>query len=58
MAPSPYSPKPASQYTKKQMYSSDAKGLLYSLEYRMSMDNTAFLSFKIEDNGNQELHPK
>ena len=58
MAIYPSSPKPVSPYTKKQMYSSGAKGLLYSLAYGMNMDNTAFHSYKIEDNGNQELRPK
>ena len=40
------------------MYSSDAKGLLYSLEYGINMDDTAFYSSKREDNGNQKLHSK
>jgi len=57
-APSSSSPKPASPYTKKQMYSSNAKGLRYSLEYGMNRDNTTFHSSKREVNGNQELRPK
>ena len=43
---------------KKQMYSSGAKGLRYSLEYRTNMDDTASHSSKKEGNGNQERHPK
>jgi len=51
--PSPSSPRPESQYTKKQMYSSDAKGLRYSLEYGTNMDVIASHSSKKEGNGNQ-----